>query len=357
MSAPRELLQQLLERRDLSQAQAEELLTQLTDLQTPPAMAGAMLAALSTKGLVPDEVRGLAQAMRRLARRPNLPPNLRSIDIVGTGGDASGSFNISTGTALLTAACGVPVVKHGNRSVSSRCGSADVLEALGLRVPLDADAAGTCLAATRFTFLFAPYYHPATRAIAPVRAALAVRTVFNILGPLCNPAQPPLHLVGAFSLEVARLVAETFAGLPIERTFVVHGAAGWDEPTPIGPFNVFDVRPGRVEVSVRAPADYGLTTCVPADLAGGDAVCNARALKAVLYGEDRGAHRDCLLLGTALALEVAGEVRGPREGIARAAAAIDGGAARRLLEALPQQRTPARAAEAPAAVGAPEGSR
>ena len=354
MSAAHELLQQLLERRDLSQAQAEELLAHLTDAQTPAAMAGAMLAALSAKGLVAEEVRGLAQAMRRLARRPGLPADLRAIDVVGTGGDASGSLNISTGTALLTAACGVPVVKHGNRSVSSRCGSADVLEALGLAIPLEADAAGACLAATRFTYLHAPHYHPATRALAPIRAALGVRTVFNILGPLVNPAQPPLHVVGAFSLEVARLMAEAFKGLPIERTFVIHGAAGWDEPTPIGPFTVFDVRPGRVEMSVRAPADYGLSSCTAADLCGGDAQHNARALRAVLNGEDRGAHRDCLLLGTALALEVAGEVRDPHEGLARAAAAIDGGAAQRLLDALPGQRVSAPATGA-AAVPAARG--
>jgi anthranilate phosphoribosyltransferase len=163
--------------------------------------------------------------------------------------------------------------------------------------------------------------------------------VFNILGPLVNPAEPPLHLVGAFSLEVARLLADAFKGLPIERTFVVHGAAGWDEPTPVGPFTLFDVRPGRVEVSTRSAADYGLPPCTAAELAGGDAPHNARALKAVLHGEDRGAHRDCLLLGTALALEVAGEVRHPREGVERAAAAIDGGAAGRLLEALLQQRS------------------
>jgi len=341
MPAARELLQQLLEGRHLSQQQAQELLAQLTDPATPPAMAGALLAALATKGVVADEVRGLAQAMRGLARRPELPPQLRAIDIVGTGGDASGSFNISTGTALLTAACGVPVVKHGNRSVSSRCGSADVLEVLGLPMPLDAQAAGACLTATGFTFLFAPHYHPATARVAPIRAALGVRTVFNILGPLVNPAQPPLHLVGAFSLEVARLMADTFAGLPIERTFVVHGAGGWDEPTPVGPFTVFDVRPGRVEMRVRAPADYGLAACSAAQLAGGDAHYNARALRAVLHGEDRGAHRDCLLLGTALALEVAGEVHDPREGVARAAAAIDGGAARRLLDALAAAGRPA----------------
>ncbi|HUA89615.1 MAG TPA: anthranilate phosphoribosyltransferase [Steroidobacteraceae bacterium] len=334
MPHPREHLERLLARADLSQDAAAELMTQLTDPQLPPALAGALLAALAAKGVVADEARGFAQAMRRLARRPPLPAEVRAIDIVGTGGDASGSFNISTGTALLVAACGLPVIKHGNRSVSSRCGSADVLEVLGLRVPLDESAAVACFAATGFTFLFAPHYHPATRAIAPIRAALGVRTVFNILGPLVNPAQPPLHLVGAYSLEVARLIAATFAGLPLERAFVLHGAGGWDEPTPIGPFVLFDVRPGRISESVRTPEDYGLKRCAAADLAGGDARHNAQALRAVLNGEDRGAHRDCLLLGAALALEVAGEVAAPREGIARAAQAIDGGAATALLERL-----------------------
>ena len=337
MSAPRELLQQLIERRDLSQSQAEALLAHLTDPQLPPAMAGGLLAALSAKGLAAAELRGLAQAMRRLSRRPDLPPDLRSIDIVGTGGDASGSFNISTGTALLTAACGLPVVKHGNRSVSSRSGSADVLEALGLTVPLDPAAARACFAATRFTYLFAPYYHPAIGRVAAIRAALGVRTVFNILGPLVNPAEPPLHLVGAFSLEVAQLMAEALQGLPIERAFVVHGAAGWDEPTPIGPFKIFDVRPDSIAVSERSATDYGLRACAAAQLAGGDAAHNAQALAAVLRGEERGPHRDCLLLGTSLALEVAGVVRDPREGTARAAAAIDEGLAARLLEALPRQ--------------------
>jgi anthranilate phosphoribosyltransferase len=334
MPAPRELLKLLTERRNLTEAQAGELLAHLTDAELPPPMAGALIAALATKGVVADEVRGLARTMRRLARRPDIPSDLRAIDIVGTGGDASGSFNISTGTALLTAACGLPVVKHGNRAVSSRAGSADVLQALGLPLPLDETAAGRCFAALGFTFLFAPYYHAATKNIAPVRAALGVRTVFNILGPLVNPAQPPLHLIGAYSLDVARLMADTLAGLSIERTFVVHGAGGWDEPTPIGPFTLFDVRPGTVTATTRSPADYDLPACDPSALAGGDAQYNARALEAVLGGTDRGAHRDCLLLGTALALEVAGLVAAPRAGIARAAAAIDTGAALRLLAAL-----------------------
>jgi anthranilate phosphoribosyltransferase len=334
MSSARDLLDRLLERRDLTQPEAEELLVILMDPATSSAMAGAILAAMRSKGVVADEVRGFAQAMRRLARRPSIPAGLPAVDVVGTGGDCSGSLNISTGTALLIAACGVPVVKHGNRSISSRAGSADVLEALGLALPLDEERAGRCLAACNFTFLFAPHYHPATKAVAAVRAALGVRTIFNILGPLTNPAEPPYHLIGAFSLEVAELIAHTLAGMPMERAFVVHGAQGWDEPTPVGPFTLFDVRPGSIERQTRTPEDYGLRRCEPAGLAGGDAQHNARALRAVLSGEDRGPHRDCLLLGAALALEAAGETTKPREAIARAASAIDSGAAARVLEAL-----------------------
>ena len=328
----REIFERLLQRRNLSETESEDVLTHLADPDTPPALAGAVLAALRSKGVVANEVRGFARAMRRLARRPQIPPGIRAIDIVGTGGDASGSLNISTGTALLTAACGVPVVKHGNRSVSSRAGSADVLEALGLALPLDSQAAGECLAATNFTFLLSPHYHPAMKVIAPVRAALGVRTIFNVLGPLVNPAEPQLHLIGAFSVQAAQLIADTLAGLEIERAFVVHGAEGWDEPTPIGPFTLFDVHRGHVAIATRTPEDYGLKRCTAHSLAGGAAEHNARALRSVLYGEDRGAHRDCLLLGAALALEVAGETHLPREAMARAAAAIDGGDARRVLD-------------------------
>jgi len=338
MSSARDLLDRLLERRDLAQPEAEELLGILTDPGTSPAFVGAVLAAMRSKGVVADEVRGFAQAMRRLARRPAIPAGLPAVDVVGTGGDCSGSLNISTGTALLTAACGVPVVKHGNRSISSRAGSADVLEALGLALPLDERQAGKCLAACNFTFLYAPHYHPATQAVAAARAALGVRTVFNILGPLTNPAEPPFHVIGAFSLEVADLIARTLAGMPMERAFVLHGAQGWDEPTPVGPFTVFDVRPGHVERQTRTPEDYGLPRCEPARLAGGDAQHNARALRAVLEGEDLGPHRDCLLMGAALALEVTGQATGPREAVARAAAAIDSGAAARVLEVLATPR-------------------
>jgi anthranilate phosphoribosyltransferase len=259
----------------------------------------------------------------------------RAIDIVGTGGDASGSVNLSTGTSLLVAACGLPVIKHGNRSISSRSGSADVLEQLGLPLPLDEARAGACLAATGFTFLFAPHYHPAMKAIGPVRQALGVRTLFNVLGPLTNPAAPPYMLVGAYSEPMAELMAGALAGLPgVRRAFVVHGAGGWDEPTPIGPFTLFEVQGGTVRRSVRTPADYGLATCTAEDLAGGDAAANAAAMRAVLEGRDRGPHRDALCLGTSLALEAAGVASSPADGLARAAAAIDDGRAASVLRAI-----------------------
>jgi anthranilate phosphoribosyltransferase len=330
----RDTLEHLLSGQNLAEGDAGDLMRALTSADMSPALAGALLAALRAKGVTAPELRGFARAMRALARRPDIPEAPHAIDIVGTGGDSSGSFNLSTGAALLTAACGVDVVKHGNRSVSSKSGSADVLEQLGLKLPLDEAAAGACLAATKFTFLFAPHYHPAMKAVGPIRQAMGVRTVFNILGPLTNPAAPKFQLTGAFNLPTAQLMADALSGLPIERAFVVHGAEGWDEPTPLGPFTVLDVRPGQVRAEIRSPSDYGLDLCGAHDLAGGDAASNARALRAALSGEDRGAHRDALLLGTALALEIVGRVKEPREGVALAREAIDGGAGRRMLDSL-----------------------
>lgn len=333
----RDLLQRLIDGQDLDEAGSDALLAALTDPQTPPATAGALLAALQAKGVVASELRGFALGMRARARRPVIAPGAPTLDIVGTGGDRSGSVNLSTGSALLAAACGVRVVKHGNRSVSSRTGSADVLEALGLTLPLDERAAGALLEACRFTFLFAPYYHPAMQAIAPVRTALGVRTAFNILGPLMNPAEPAFHLIGAYSPAVARLMAETLSGMPIERAFVVHGAEGWDEPTPVGAFLLLDVRPGKVVETVCHPDEAGLARCAAHALAGDDAAFNAAALARTLRGEDRGALRDALTLGAGLALELMGEAPTLRDGIARAAAAIDEGRARRVLEVLAAQ--------------------
>jgi anthranilate phosphoribosyltransferase len=330
----KEILETLLGQGNLTERESAELLVALTDPEMPPPMAGALLAALRAKGVSADEVRGFARGMRSLARHPRIAPGAPVADVVGTGGDGSHTFNLSTGTALLAAAAGVRIVKHGNRSVSSRSGSADVLEHLGLTLPLDEAAAGACLEATGFTFLFAPHYHPAMKAIAPVRAALGIRTVFNLLGPLTNPAEAPYALIGAWSLDIAALMAETLSGMPIERMFVVHGETGWDEPTPAAPFVLFDVRPGSVERSRRTAADFGLPVCRPEDLRGADAAHNADKLAQVLRGQEAGAHRDALVMGAALVLEVTGMAPDPRSAAAAAAAAIDDGRASRVLDAL-----------------------
>jgi anthranilate phosphoribosyltransferase len=330
----RDALERLLERGSLSEAEASATLLALTDAATPPAMAGAVLAALRAKGVAPDELRGFAKSMRTLARRPEIPAGSPLVDMVGTGGDGSGSFNLSTGAALLVAAMGIRVAKHGTSSISSKSGSADVVRALGLTLPLDEKQAGACLAATNFTFFFAPHYHPAMKAIMPVRQALGVRTVFNILGPLLNPAEPPFHLIGAYRLDVAELMAQALAGMAIERAYVVHGDPGWDEATPIGPFTLFDVRPGNVVRTTRNAEEFGLPRCVADDLKGGDAAYNAEHLRAVLEGRDRTAHRNAIVLQAALVLELLGKAATPREAARMAEDAIESGAGRILLQKL-----------------------
>jgi anthranilate phosphoribosyltransferase len=334
MSTARETLELLLEREDLSESQASELLITLTDPTLAPAMAGALLAALRTKGVTAEEVRGFARTMRKLARRPVLSAGTPLVDMVGTGGDGSGSFNLSTGAALLVASMGIRVAKHGTSSVSSKSGSADVIRALGLELPLDEIAAGKCLDATGFTFFFAPHYHPAMKAIMPVRQALGVRTVFNILGPLSNPAEPPYHLIGAYHVDVAELMAETLAGLPIVRSYVVHGDPGWDEATPIGQFTLFDVRPGMVVRSTRSAEEFALPHCTAEELKGGDAAYNAFHLRAVLEGRDRSAHRNAIVLQAALVLELLEKAQSPREAARMAEDAIEAGAGKQLLEKL-----------------------
>lgn len=324
-------LDQLLNGNSLTESDAARLMRALAAGELDAALAGALLAALRAKGETADEIRGFATAMRELALHPRVPDGAPVVDTVGTGGDGSGSFNLSTGTGLLAAAAGARVVKHGNRSISSRCGSADLLECLGMPLPLDETAAMSSLAALNFTFLFAPAYHPAMKAVMPVRGALGVRTVFNMLGPLTNPAAPPFQLIGAFSRDAARLMAETLAGMPIERAFVVHGEPGWDEATPVGEFLLYDVRPGTVAETVRTPEAYGMTRCQAEDLSGGDAAYNAAALGRVFDGEDRGAHRDALLMGTSLVLEITGHAKGAREGAAMAAEVIDSGRAAAFL--------------------------
>ncbi len=326
-----QLLDRILNGESLTESEAAALMHDMADGEMKPALGGALLAGLRAKGETADEIRGFAMAMRDLALHPAIPLGPPTVDTVGTGGDGSGSLNLSSGTGLLAAACGARVVKHGNRSISSKSGSADMLEQLGISLSLDEQGVVDCLTATNFTFLFAPNFHPAMKAIMPVRNSLGVRTVFNMLGPLTNPAAPPCQLIGAFSKDAAKLMADTLAGMPIDRAFVVHGDPGWDEATPVGDFVLFDVRPGSVDETVRTPEQYGLDRCAPEDLAGADAVHNAKELRRVFDGEDKGPHRDALLMGTSLVLEVLGNAKDAKEGVERAAAAIDKGVATKLL--------------------------
>lgn len=330
----RGMLERVLQGGHLDEAQSGELMAGLADGAIEPALAGALLAALRAKGETAGEIRGFAREMRARALRPAIASDLPTVDTVGTGGDGSGSFNLSTGAGLLAAAAGAHVVKHGNRSVSSKSGSADMLETLGVPLQLPPERAGDCLAACGFTFLFAPVYHPAMKAVVPIRKAMGARTVFNVLGPLTNPAATPFQVIGAFRDDVAALMADALSGLPLQRAFVVHGDNGWDEATPIAPFTLHDVRPGVVTQSKRDARDYGLPVCDAGALAGGDAQHNAHALKKVLCGDDTGPHRDALLMGVSLVLEVAGLVESPEAGVARAQAAIDDGSASALLQKL-----------------------
>ena len=328
------LLEKVLSGAHLTEQESESMLYAMGAGELAAPLAGGLLAALRAKGEVAAEIRGAARAMRGLAVKPDIPAGGHYVEIVGTGGDGSSSLNLSTGSALLAAACGAQVVKHGNRSVSSRSGSADVLQALGLPVPLDDEQVGASLRTLGFTFLFAPRYHPAMRHIAPVRAAMGVRTLFNILGPLTNPARPPFHVIGAFSEPMAALMAETLSGMEAARSLVVHGARGWDEPTPVGPFVCFDVRPGSVVRTVRDPADYGLSRCSTDALRGGEPNENAARLRNALCGGDTRAHREALILGAALALEVTGAAPDAGSAVQRAREVIEEGGGRRFVERL-----------------------
>ncbi|MGB7860564.1 MAG: anthranilate phosphoribosyltransferase [Acidimicrobiia bacterium] len=325
----REILARIVEGEDLTEIEASSLLEAMTEDGLDPVVAGATLAALRSKGETATEVRAFAVGLRDLAVRPDIDSDVAAVDVVGTGGDDSGSLNLSTGSALLAAAAGVPVIKHGNRSISSKSGSADVLEALGMQIPLDSEAAGVMFERSGFSFLFAPAYHPAMKTIGPVRRSLGIRTIFNIAGPLANPAAPPFHVIGAYSLEMARIMADTVSAMPIVRTFVIHGEPGWDEPTPIGPYHLFDVTPGSVIDSIEDPAEFGFARCSAGDLAGSDADSNADAIRQVFSGT-AGPHRDALVLGASLALRVTGVET--TDALARCATAIDSGKASMILD-------------------------
>jgi anthranilate phosphoribosyltransferase len=346
----RAALAAIVDGRTLSMDEARLAMGEVMDGDATPSQLAALLMGLRMRGETVDELAGFATAMRERVVRVEAPEG--AIDVVGTGGDGSGTFNISTTSALVVAACGVSVAKHGNKAITSKSGSADVLDALGIRIDHDADSAGASLRDLGFAFLFAPSYHPAMRHAGPTRREIGVRTAFNLVGPLTNPAGTTRQLIGVGSAEVAPRIAEVAARLGTERTFVIHGD-GVDE-LPLDDTGVlYHVGPDGVERHEIKATQLGFTKTATTKLAGGTPEDNARMTEAVLRGEP-GARRDVVLLNAGAALLVAGVVEQLEEGIDRAGLTIDAGLASELLGRLREERRVADAAKAAAAAeGAP----
>jgi anthranilate phosphoribosyltransferase len=326
------LIDKLQRREDLTVEEAAGAMEAIMDGQAQPAQIAGLLIALAMKGERPVEIVGLARTMRAKAAR--LSGDVQPVfDTCGTGGDRAHTFNVSTVAALVVAAAGVRVAKHGNRSVSSRCGSADVFEALGVHVTAPPPVVERCLADAGIAFFFAPTFHPSMRHAAPTRKELGVRTAFNLLGPLTNPAGARRQLVGVPRPELTELVARALALLGTERAWVVHGADGLDEISTTGYTKVSECRDGAVNTFYVHPSDFGVPKAQPSGLTGGDAADNAAIARAVLDGAT-GAPRDIVLVNAAASLLIAGRAADLAEAMAQAAAAIDGGEARAVLARL-----------------------
>ncbi len=327
-----EALARLLDGHDLSRAQARSVMNEVMEGDATPAQIGGLLVALRLKGETADEIAGCAEAMRShvLAVKPKRDD---LVDTAGTGGDGMGTINISTAAALVAAAAGAGVAKHGNRAVSSASGSADVLEALGFRLELPPARIERSIDELGFGFLFAPTHHPAMRHAAPVRRELAARTVFNVLGPLTNPAGARAQVVGVYAPSLVRTIAEVLAQLGARRAFVVHGAGGIDELSPTGPNLVCEVVDGDVREREIDPLELGVPRCDARELRGGSPAENAAAIIRVFGGES-GGPRSAILLNAAGALAAAGHGRDLAEGLELAREAIDSGAAAARLDEL-----------------------
>ena len=328
--------------RSLSESEAEAAFDIIMSGDATPSQMGGFLMALRVRGETVDEIAGAARIMRAKAIAIEAPPG--AIDTCGTGGDASGSFNISTASALVVAGCGVPVAKHGNRALSSKSGSADVLTALGVNIEADLSVVRACLWEIGLGFLMAPRHHSATRHVAPARVELGTRTIFNLLGPLSSPARARRQLVGVFAPEWVRPMAEVLGRLGGERAWVVHGD-GLDELTTAGPTTVAALDNGKVETFNITAADAGLPRARIEDLRGGEPAHNARLMRELLAGRG-GPLRDVVLLNSAAALLVAGHAPNLFDGAELAARAIDSGAAGRVLDALVRRTNLPVAAEA-----------
>ncbi len=315
----------------LSAAEAESAFERILSGESTPAQTGAFLMALRVRGETVDEITGAVRAMRSKMLRVSTHPD--AIDIVGTGGDNIGTWNVSTLAAILAAACGVKVAKHGNRAASSKSGAADVLTALNVKVGLPPEQVALCIAEANLGFMMAPTHHASMRHVGPVRTELGTRTIFNLLGPLSNPASVKRQVVGVFSPGWMEPIAETLKALGSTHLWVVHGADGLDELTTTGPTHVIELKGGKLSKFDVTPADAGLKTSRLDDLKGGDPETNARALQDVLNGA-KNAYRDIAVLNAAAGLIVAGKAGTLSDGARRVEAAIDNGQAAKTLATL-----------------------
>jgi anthranilate phosphoribosyltransferase len=329
--SPQEAILALVSSRDLSREEAASVMRGIVGGDATPAQVGAILIALSIKGAKSQELAGFATAMREFA--VPFPHGLAGpcIDTCGTGGDGSGTFNVSTAAAFVVAGAGLPVVKHGNRSVTSRCGSADVLSALGARLEIPPEGMAGVLRATGIAFLYAPLYHPAMRRVQGIRQELGLRTVFNLLGPLTNPAGARIQLLGVYEPGLTRMMAEVLLLLGAEKAMVVHGG-GLDEITTTGPTLVAEIGEGGLREYTIEPGDFGIPLSGIEDLRGGDAAENARILREVLSGET-GAARDAVLMNAGAAIYLGGLAGSIAGGVSLAGEAIDRGSSLQKLEA------------------------
>jgi anthranilate phosphoribosyltransferase len=322
----------LLDGRDLGRDRAREVMAEIMRGEATQAQIGGFLVALRLKGETADEIAGCAEAMREHVL-PVQPERTDLVDTAGTGGDGARTINISTAAAIVAAAAGAGVAKHGNRAVSSACGSADVLEALGFELEQPPERIARSIDELGFGFMFAPAHHPAMRHAAPVRRELATRTVFNVLGPLTNPAGARAQVIGVYSRPLVRTIADVLAQLGASRAFVVHGAHGIDELSPAGPNDVCEVVNGEVRERVIDPVELGIERGDPDELRGGTPAENAAAIREVFAGAP-GARRDAILLNAAGAVAAAGHAEDLREGLALARRAVDSGAAAARLDEL-----------------------
>ncbi|MEM8878901.1 MAG: anthranilate phosphoribosyltransferase [Pseudomonadota bacterium] len=315
----------------LSQDDAESAFDIMMSGEATPSQIGGFLMALRVRGETVDEITGAARTMRAKMTRVTAPDD--AIDIVGTGGDGAGTYNISTAAAFVVAACGVPVAKHGNRALSSKSGAADVLMALGVNIDIGPEAIGQCITDVGLGFMFAPNHHAAMKHVGPSRVELGTRTIFNLLGPLSNPAGAKRQLIGVFSPDWVEPVARVLGQLGSQRVWVVHGASGLDEISTTGATSVSSFMNGEVSSFEITPAEAGLALSSLDDLRGGDAEANAAAMRAVFEGKPS-AYRDIVLLNAGASLLVADVAKSIADGVTMAQAAIDNGAAGAKVEAL-----------------------